>query len=138
MEKACRHEALFRVMGLRVEHKESSESKLTYRSWNADPGRQKDVLDFATENDLPDILDLGSSLINPNWTSFPPVDSSRTFITGNLDGLPGLTTFRVAYLMASKDRMARCRPWKQALSICSAAPSQRAAIHALSSAGEGE
>jgi aspartate/methionine/tyrosine aminotransferase len=137
-EDTCHHEALFRVMGLRVEGKESSETKLTYRSWDADLGRQKDVLDFAHKNDVPDILNLGSSLVGPPWKTFPPFDSSRTFITGNLDGLPGISTFRVAYLMASKDRIARCRPWKQALSICSAAPSQRAAIHALSGAGEEE
>lgn len=134
----CRHEALFRVMGLSVEDESSSKTKLTYRSWDAEPGQQKDVLDFAIQNDLPDILDLGSSLFSPTWTTFPPVDSSRTFITGNLDGLPGVSTFRVAYLTASTDRIARCRPWKQALSICSAAPSQRAAIHALESAGEEE
>jgi aspartate/methionine/tyrosine aminotransferase len=137
-EDVCRHEALFRVMGLRVEVETSSETKLTYRTRDADAGRQKAVLDFAIEQDLPDILDLAASFIHPTWATFPPVDPSRTFITGNLDGLPGLATFRVAYLTASKDRIARCRPWKQALSICSAAPSQRAAIHALSSAGEEE
>jgi aspartate/methionine/tyrosine aminotransferase len=135
-ENTCHHEALLRVMGLRVEKRPSSETKLTYRSWDADPGQQQEVLDFATKNDLPDILDLGPSLVDPKWKTFPLVESSRTFITGNLDGLPGMSTFRVAYLMASKDRIARCRPWKQALSICSAAPSQRAAIFALSSAGE--
>jgi aspartate/methionine/tyrosine aminotransferase len=131
-EDPCRHEALFRLMGFGVGEKESSETKLTYRSWDADRERQKDVLDFATKSEIPDVLDLGSSLISPPWNAFPPVDSSRTLITGNLDALPGVSSFRVAYLMASKDRIARCRPWKQALSICSAAPSQRAAIHALS------
>jgi aspartate/methionine/tyrosine aminotransferase len=131
VKRSCRHEDLFRLMGLGVEEKGSSETKLALRSWDADRARQEEVFDFAATNDIPDILDIGSSLIDPTWEAFPPVDSSRTLITGNLDALPGLSSFRVAYLMGSKDRVAKCRPWKRALSICSAAPSQRAAIHAL-------
>lgn len=127
-----RHEPLFRLMGFRVGERPSLETKLTYRSWDAALEHQKEILDAATENDLVDVLDIGSSLVSPSWDAFPPVDSTRTLITGNLHALAGLSTFRVAYMMGSKDYIAKCRPWKQALSICSAAPSQRAAIHALS------
>jgi hypothetical protein len=119
-------------MGFHVGDKESSETKLIYRSWDGDPARQKNDVSFASKNGIPDVLDLGSSLISPTWDAFPPFDSFCTLITGNLDALPGLSSFRVAYLMASKDNIAKCRPWKQAMSICSAAPSQRAAIHVLS------
>jgi hypothetical protein len=127
----CRQEALFHLMGINRDNKEP-RVRLTYREWDADAGIQRNLLSRATEYDLPDVLDLGSSLIDRSWDEFPPVDSTRSFVIGNLDGLAGMSSFRLAYLMAPKARIARCRPWKQALSICSAAPSQRAAIHVFS------
>lgn len=52
-------------------------------------------------------------------------------IIGNWDEVPGLESFRVGYVAASKEKAAKLRSWKQALSICTAAPSQRAVLVAL-------
>ena len=68
--------------------------------------------------------------------SLPP-HLDRTVFMGNLDALSGLSTFRVSFLFGPKAIFERCRTWKQALSICGAAPSQRAALHALEPTHEG-
>ncbi len=124
--------ALFRLMGLRVRKASpGDDTRLVTRHWSSDPSVQASLVAIAAERDLPDVLDLGPSLWTGSLDRFPPVDPARTLVIGNLDALPGLSTFRVAYLMGPKTFLARCRPWKQVLSICNAAPSQRAALHAL-------
>ena len=55
-----------------------------------------------------------------------------TTLVATLDALPGLASFRVGFVCAPKELAPRIRTWKQALSICTAAPSQRAALLALS------
>ncbi len=55
-----------------------------------------------------------------------------SMIVGTLDDLPGLSSFRVGFVCAPRELASEIRTWKQALSICSAAPSQRAALVALS------
>ena len=52
-------------------------------------------------------------------------------VTGSLDSLPGLSSFRVGFASAPPALAPKLFAWKQALSICTAAPSQRAAILAL-------
>jgi aspartate/methionine/tyrosine aminotransferase len=130
--EACRHERLFRLMGLRIEPEPSSDTRLIYRSWDVGEKQQAEGVAWVEGKDVPDVLDLGPTLFDRPWASFPPVEPSRTLITGNLDTLPGMVSFRVAYLVGPKDQLTRIRTWKRALSICSAAPSQRAAIHAIS------
>lgn len=58
--------------------------------------------------------------------------SNQAIVIGNLDSLPGLDHFRMAYVAGPPDTVKRIQTWKQALSICSAAPSQRAAMFAVS------
>ncbi len=130
-EGSCQHETLFRLMGLRTTAKPAPETCLAYRSRRDDGSYHERIKAISKERPLPDILDLESSLGSSSLDGFPPFDPSLTLVTGDLDAINGLSTFRVAYLMGAKAMIARCRPWKQALSICSAAPSQRAAIHAL-------
>ena len=50
---------------------------------------------------------------------------------GDFDARPELSSFRVGYVCAPKELAKKVRSWKQALSICTAAPSQRAAILVL-------
>jgi len=131
----CRHAELFSLMGMEISVPSEGTDvglpiKLTYREWDSDIRAQERALTAATAHDCIDVLDLGSSLWSGSLKSFPP-HQNRTVLVGNLDAVVGLPTFRVAFLVAPKDIFARCRPWKQALSICSAAPSQRAALHAL-------
>lgn len=52
-------------------------------------------------------------------------------VIGNWDDVAGLESFRVGYVAAPKEKAAKVRSWKQALSICTAAPSQRAVLVAL-------
>lgn len=127
----CRHGPLFRLMGFHVATEAAlpAQLHLTYREWDSDEERQKYVLARGADRNLCDVLDLKQAL----WPSgtFPPFDAGRTLLVGNLDAVAGLSSFRVGYLVGPKARIARIRPWKQALSICSAAPSQRAALYAL-------
>jgi aspartate/methionine/tyrosine aminotransferase len=63
---------------------------------------------------------------------WPPGDlGPRTLIIGSLDSLPGVETFRVGFVLGRGSVMDKVRSWKQALSICTAGPSQRAALFAL-------
>jgi aspartate/methionine/tyrosine aminotransferase len=63
---------------------------------------------------------------------WPPLDlGPRTLIIGSLDALPGIGTFRVGFVLGLGSVMDKVRSWKQALSICTAGPSQRAALFAL-------
>lgn len=54
---------------------------------------------------------------------------------GSFDELPGMSSFRVGYVAAKLEDAKKVKGMKQALSICTAAPSQRAVILSL---GEGE
>ncbi len=50
---------------------------------------------------------------------------------GNLDGLPEMDMFGLGFVAGSPERIKRIMTWKQAFSICSPAPSQRAALLAF-------
>ncbi len=52
-------------------------------------------------------------------------------IIGDLNAIAGLDHFHVGFAAGPPDRIKRVMTWKQALSICTAAPSQRAALRAL-------
>lgn len=56
-----------------------------------------------------------------------------SILVGTLDSLPGLRSFRVAFIAAPADLAPALKSWKQALSICTAAPSQRASLLLLES-----
>lgn len=131
----CRHRGLFSLMGMEtLRAGEATDTglpiKLIYREWDSDIKMQKETLDAPSADDCVDVVDLHSSLWSGSLASLPPHEPRSLFV-GSLDALDGLSTFRIAFLMAPSDIFTRCRTWKQALSICSAAPSQRAALHAL-------
>ena len=65
------------------------------------------------------------------WASI----SEDSVIIGNLDGVAGMSAHRVGYAAGPAATMAEVMKWKQAFSICTAAPSQRAAIWMLDEAG---
>ena len=79
------------------------------------------------------VRDVGSSMWSPTPPAFDAGDV-QTVVIGDLDAVPGLTTFRVGFAAAPAALMRAIRTWKQALSICTAAPSQRAALWALADA----
>ncbi len=121
---SCPHQALLSLRKLGLEAELSTEIRAIYRPFHLSETDQARLLGLSSEAGLPDILDLGA-----HWSSqLPQCDPQRTLIIGNLNGIKDLSLFQVGYLMAPKALMARCRSWKQAFSICTAAPSQRAAI----------
>ena len=52
-------------------------------------------------------------------------------VIGTLDGLADMRPFRLGFVAAPPEVLANITKWKQASSICSPAPSQRAALRAL-------
>ena len=52
-------------------------------------------------------------------------------VIGSLDGLSGVHPFRLGFVAAPPEVLSGITKWKQASSICSPAPSQRAALWAL-------
>ena len=50
---------------------------------------------------------------------------------GSLDGLSAMRPFRLGFVAAPPETLNGITKWKQASSICSPAPSQRAALWAL-------
>ncbi len=81
------------------------------------------------------VVFLGDILARPPEERLPPIDASQ-IVVGSLDALPGVVSFRVGFAAGPEPVMKRIQTWKQALSICTAGPSQRAALAALRSAGE--
>lgn len=61
----------------------------------------------------------------------PDPDLADAIVIGSLDGLEGMHPFRLGFVAAPVDVRPRIAKWKQASSICSPAPSQRAALWAL-------
>ena len=55
----------------------------------------------------------------------------QAIVIGSLDGLAGMRPFSLGFVAATPQTLARIAKWKQASSICSPAPSQRAALWAL-------
>ena len=57
--------------------------------------------------------------------------SDDPIVIGSLDGLADMRPFRLGFVAAPPEVLAGITKWKQASSICSPAPSQRAALWAL-------
>ena len=61
----------------------------------------------------------------------PDPTLAHDIVIGSLDGLDGMRPFSLGFVAAPVDVRPRIAKWKQASSICSPAPSQRAALWAL-------
>jgi aspartate/methionine/tyrosine aminotransferase len=70
------------------------------------------------------VLSIGKTL----FAGYRPEAPGDAVVTGSLDSLAGLSSFRVGFACAPPGLVPSLRSWKQALSICTAAPSQRAAL----------
>jgi aspartate/methionine/tyrosine aminotransferase len=77
----------------------------------------------------PNVVVLGDALARPG-APLPPIPLDAIAV-GSLDDLPGVASFRVGFVAGPEAAMRRVQTWKQALSICTAGPSQRAALAAL-------
>ena len=76
------------------------------------------------------ILDLGDALPGLASGALRGVRPG-TVVVGSLDGWPGLAGFRSGFFFSPPETLTRLRGLKQAISICTAAPSQRAAALVL-------
>jgi hypothetical protein len=132
----ARHRQLFglfdlEVLGALPEETPVPELRLLYRGWNSNSATQEAFTRLAVDRELPDFLNLEDALGSNRAIKIPPFSLERTLIAGNLDSFQGLPAFRLGYLLGPDAFLRRIRVWKQAISICSAAPSQRAAVAAL-------
>jgi len=132
----CRYENIFRIAGLVPKHlrepaTEGRDTRLVFREFESDPAAHEILITLSLRHDLPDVLFMGDKFAPGSSVGFPPCSIERTLILGNFDALPGLSAFRIGFLAGPDALVRRIRVWKQALSICSAASSQRAAVHAL-------
>ncbi len=73
------------------------------------------------------IVDIGDRLADGDLGEIP----ENALVVGSLDGFPGLASFRLGFFRAPDAHLAKLRGLKQAISICTASPSQRAAALVL-------
>jgi len=90
---------------------------------------------FGTRGDTnkrPTIVALGTSLFADRWRQHDSCSLGAAVVTiGDFNALDGLDHFRMGFVAGPPDTVKRIQTWKQAFSICSAGPSQRAALFAL-------
>ncbi len=132
----CHHRGLLALLGIHVvdpDDAEAGNAKAFYREVGEgfrDPGP-------AVKEGYFGILVLGGQLfLSEPWAADLSSLSDDTILVGHFDSIPGLDHFRMGYVAGPPEWVKRIQTWKQALSICSAAPSQRAARFLLS--GEGD
>ena len=128
----CAHRGLLGMLGIKVvdaDDSKSSSADACLRTVGEELGDTKP----AVADGKFEIVALGGLLFSdrPCETDVFPL-STNTVLIGHLDSLPGLDHFRMGYVAGPPDLVKRIQTWKQALSICSAAPSQRAAMFAIS------
>ena len=79
--------------------------------------------------------DASSPSVAPDAATSSAAESANAYsdaiVIGSLDGLEGMQPFSLGFVAAPLDVRPRIAKWKQASSICSPAPSQRAALWAL-------
>lgn len=124
-----RHQALFDWMGLGRAGSDAAASfhyRDTTNSTETEP--QTDSL---LDQPVPCVHTVGGSLFgSQGWTLRGDIPANP-IVVGSLDGLDGMLPFRLGFVAAEPQTLAGITRWKQASSICSPAPSQRAALWAL-------
>ncbi len=135
VQGACRHRQLFELLGIEVVPPDGHKSRnahTLYREFGEEPVEAcADTTSCEHE-----IVALGGLLFSDSSTStgFSSLDTDAVVI-GHLDSLPALDRFRLGFVAGPPETVKRIQTWKQALSICTAAPSQRAALFALGRGG---
>ncbi|MDE2803612.1 MAG: hypothetical protein OXN18_00550 [Gemmatimonadota bacterium] len=124
-----RRQALFDWMGLARAESDAAAS-LHYRDTtnSRETGPQTDS---PRDRAVPCVHNVGGSLLgSQGWTLRGDIPANL-IVVGSLDGLDGIHPFRLGFVAAEPQTLAGITRWKQASSICSPAPSQRAALWAL-------
>ena len=123
-----RHGRLFGWMGLaRTEIADPDDQPAAYRYHDlanapapGPPG----------ETDVPEIHATGDHLFRSDHRGRPDDALANVIVVGSLDGLRAMRPFRLGFVAAEPETLTGIAKWKQASSICSPAPSQRAALWA--------
>lgn len=124
-----RHQPLVDWMGL-AKADSNAAATLQYRDTIEDRAAER-TPDSPLDHSVPCVHATGSSLFgSPGRTSRVDVPAS-VIVIGSLDGLGQMLPFRLGFVAAEPATLAGITKWKQASSICSPAPSQRAALWAL-------
>lgn len=80
---------------------------------------------------VPRIHAIGDRLFRSDAPAHSDDALANVIVIGSLDGLAAMQPFRLGFVAAPPKTLAGIARWKQASSICSPAPSQRAALFAL-------
>ena len=142
---SARYAALFSLMGLtsksisdREDEKGSPRqprpappARLVYRDRGATTAEHERMMRFASASDVSDVLNVGTAV--GDGSGAVPAIGPATVVIGGLDALPGQPAFGAGFVAGPAALLNPIRTWKQAFSICTAAPSQRAALAAMES-----
>ena len=124
-----RHQALFDWMGL-ARADSNAAPTLHYRDTVGD-GAGGRATDSPLDHSVPGVHATGSSLFGSRGRTSRGDVPANVIVIGSLDALDGMLPFRLGFVAAASTTLAGITKWKQASSICSPAPSQRAALWAL-------
>jgi aspartate/methionine/tyrosine aminotransferase len=143
----ARYEALFSLMGLTPkaltdldgdkgrQHQmhPAPPTRLAYRDRGATTADHDRMMRLAIASAVTDVLNVGAAVGDAAVVALPPIGPA-TVVIGGLDALPGQHAFGAGFVAGPAALLNPIRTWKQAFSICTAAPSQRAALAAMGSA----
>ncbi len=124
----ARHRRLFDWMGLVRAEPDAAAFNYTDRAHSAAHGTHAHD---PRDHSVPRIHAIGDRLFRSNDRQHPDDALADVIVIGSLDGLQAMRPFRLGFVAAPPETLARITKWKQASSICSPAPSQRAALWAL-------
>ena len=127
----CRHRKLFDLLDIAVVDPSQTSAATAMASYR-EFGDESSAAAVAGTTESIGILALGGFLFSsesrsPGATTLP----SSAILIGHLDSVPGLDHFRIGYVAGPPEIVKRIQTWKQALSICTAGPSQRATLFAI-------
>jgi len=125
-----RHQALFDWMGLAARTESGAAAPLHYRDTTQN-GETAAQADGRLDDSVPCVHTVGGSLFGSEGRTLGGDAPANLIVVGSLDGLDGMHPFRLGFVAAEPQTLAGITRWKQASSICSPAPSQRAALWAL-------
>lgn len=124
-----RHQALFDWMGL-ARAESGAAARLHYSDITEDRAAAL-PMESRLDHSAPGVHAVGGSLFGPRNRTLRADLPANLIVIGSLDGLDGMRPFGLGFVAAEPGTLAGITRWKQASSICSPAPSQRAALWAL-------
>jgi hypothetical protein len=140
-DQGGRHQGLMRLLGLNVIEAGDVQSQrdVVYREAPCSEGLWPSTAQVIAKDSCVEIHNLRGQLTEGpagcgEGQGGEEIGSSlgaQTILMGNLHGLAGMSSFRIGFVAGPPATMKPIMVWKQALSICTAAPSQRAAIRSL-------